>query len=140
MPEAMERTYEELKTGESFSFEVLIDEDLVAAFRQLSGDRNPLHEKTEYARASSFGKPVVHGMIAGAFFSRLVGMHLPGKFGLYLSQTLHFRKPIFFGDKVTIRGEILEKSEAMKTIRVKTEALTQDGICTDGEALVRLLK
>jgi acyl dehydratase len=80
-------------------------------------------------------------MLVGSFFSRFVGMHLPGKYSLYLSQTLRFHAPISIGTAVTIRGVISQKTDAAQTITVQLTAEDASGkMLTSGEALVRLLK
>jgi len=76
-------------------------------------------------------------MLLASFFSRLVGMHLPGKNSLYFSQTLNFRNPCFIGDQVIVGGEIIEKKSNMKLITMKTTIYNQTGKCLiDGLAKV----
>lgn len=43
---------------------LVIEPSLMKLFAEVSGDRNPLHTSTEYARATSFGRPVVFGVLA----------------------------------------------------------------------------
>ena len=140
--EARAASYDELAVGDAASFTVTISESLVREFAGISGDRNPLHVDPAYASETSFKRPVAHGMIAGALFSRLVGMYLPGKYSLYLSQTLRFRAPIFPETEVTIRGKVIHKSDANKIVSVETiaeDAATKEVFVT-GEAMVQLLK
>ena len=134
--------YDTLAVGDSASFDVTITEALVREFAGLSGDRNPLHIDPDYAKETSFKKPVAHGMIVGALFSRLVGMYLPGKYSLYLSQSIQFRNPISIDTEVLIRGEITQKSDAYKTIVIKTTAEDRGTkkMLASGEAMVQLLK
>lgn len=40
-----------------------LEPGLVRAFAEASGDRNPLHLDAEYARSSTFGRPIVHGAL-----------------------------------------------------------------------------
>ena len=133
-------TYEEISVGQKASFVVLITEELIASFAQLSGDKSPLHVDPEYAATTGFGRPVAHGMIAGALFSRLVGMELPGKYCVYLSQQLTFHRPMFAGDEVVVSGEITNKSDAVHTVMIAT-AVHKEGsgeLLVDGRALVRV--
>jgi len=66
-------------------------------------------------------------MLLASFFSRLIGMYLPGKNALYFSQNLNFVNPCFIGDKVTVQGEIMNKSESTKIIKLKTSIKNQEG-------------
>jgi acyl dehydratase len=134
--------YGDISVGDSASFSISITETLVNDFVRLSGDDNPLHVDEAYARTTPFKGKIVHGMIVGALFSRLVGIHLPGKYALYLSQTLQFREPIRLGEEIFIHGEVLHKTDAVKTIVLRTTARDKTGKKTfvHGEALVKLLR
>ncbi len=133
----LENTFEELLVGKKVIFSQKIDEPMLNDFAKISGDFNPLHMNDEYASKTNFGKRVCHGMLLASFFSRLIGMHLPGKNSLYFSQTLNFRNPCFIGDLVVIEGEIVEKKFNMKLITMKTTIHNQTGNCLiDGIAKV----
>jgi 3-hydroxybutyryl-CoA dehydratase len=128
---------EEIEIGQKRKFSVKITESLVNEFAKVSGDYNPLHVDEQYARSTKFGKRVCHGMLLGSFFSKMVGMHLPGKNALYFSQTLNFKLPCFINDEVTVEGEVLEKSLASRMLTIKTVIYNQDGKClVDGIAKV----
>src|SRR5262245_60653032 len=108
------KTFSEVNVGERAEFEILIDETLVDAFAALSGDTNPLHTDDAYATGTPFGRRLPHGMLAGALFSRFVGVHLPGRYSLYLSQTLLFKKPLSFGTTIIVSGEIVQKIDSAR--------------------------
>ena len=59
-------------------------------------------------------------MLLASFFSRLIGMHLPGKNSLYFSQSLNFIEPCYIGDKIYILGELIDKSDATRILVIKT--------------------
>lgn len=131
----------EFNIGDSESFEFHITESVVNSFAQLFGDYNPLHMDDAYAKQTLFKERVAHGMIGASLFSQLVGMHLPGQYCLFLSQTLNFKKPILLGTKVLVSGEVLSKVEAFHTLEIKTiisDVKTKE-ILIDGKALVQLL-
>lgn len=136
-----EKTFDEIQEGDSASFEVVVDDALVKKFADVSGDSNPLHVDTEFAKNTSVGERVAHGMLGGALFSRLVGMHLPGKHSLYLSQSLFFRKPITPDTKVIVSGTVIQKIDAAKTLKIKTVITSPETgeVLTDGEAMVKVL-
>jgi acyl dehydratase len=83
----------------------------------------------QYAMSTKFGKRVCHGMLLASFFSKMVGMYLPGKNALYFSQTLNFQLPCFINDEITVEGEVLEKSLASRIITIKNSIHNQDGKC-----------
>jgi acyl dehydratase len=136
-----ELRYGDIAVGDSAQFTVAITADLVNRFADLSGDANPLHVDEAYAATTQFGRRVAHGMIAGAFFSRLVGMQLPGKYALYLSQTLKFHNPILIGDEIVIRGEVVHKTEShhMIEISLTAENAASRQVMASGTAMVKVL-
>ena len=121
--------FKEITIGYSKKFTVKITSKMLEDFAILSGDYNPLHMDSEYAEKTQFKKQVCHGMLLTSFFSRLIGMYIPGKNALYFSQTVNFRSPCFVEDIVTVTGEVTEKRETTKMITVKTEIYNQNNIC-----------
>ena len=132
--------FKEITIGYSKKFTVKINSKMLDDFATLSGDYNPLHMDSEYAEKTQFKKQVCHGMLLTSFFSRLIGMYIPGKNALYFSQTVNFRSPCFVEDVVTVIGEVTEKRDTTKMITIKTEIYNQNNICLVngiGKVLVR---
>ena len=127
MNNPLEYSFEEIEIGLKHSFELTISKELERDFAKISGDFNPLHMDEKYAKGTKFEKRVCHGMLLASFFSRLVGMYLPGKNALYFSQNLNFVGQLFIGDKIIVKGEVIDKSEATKMITLKTTIINQDG-------------
>jgi len=137
MNNPLEYSFDEIKVGLKHNFEVIIDEELEQNFAKNSGDFNPLHMDEQYAKETKFGSRVCHGMLLASFFSRLVGMYLPGKNALYFSQNLDFIEPCFIGDKIMVQGEVIDKSEATQIIKLKTTIKNQEGkLLIEGTARV----
>ncbi|KKW45139.1 hypothetical protein A3J11_00900 [Candidatus Kaiserbacteria bacterium RIFCSPLOWO2_02_FULL_55_12] len=136
-----EKTFDEIREGDTAKFEVTVDETLVKKFAELSGDSNPLHMDAEFAKGTPLGERVAHGMLGGALFSQLMGMHLPGMHSLYLSQSLFFRKPVRIGTTVIVSGTVVQKIGSVKTLKLLTVILDPDTgeVLTDGEAMVKVL-
>ena len=127
MSNPLDYSFDEIAIGLKHSFDVIINDEIVDNFAKISGDFNPLHMDEQYAIKTKFGKRVCHGMLLSSFFSRLVGMYLPGKNALYFSQNLNFVEPCFIGDQVTVKGEVIDKSESTKIIKLETTIKNQDG-------------
>ena len=132
-----EYSYDDVFIGQKESFMIKITESMVQTFSNFSGDLNPLHMDTKFAKSSSFKKRIVHGMLLSTFFSQLVGMYLPGKNALYFSQTLNFRSPCYIDDEIEVVGEVTEKSDSTKMITVTTSIFNKSKICLiDGVAKI----
>jgi acyl dehydratase len=133
-------TFDSINIGINHEFEIIITEKLVSDFSVISGDFNPLHMDENYATKTKFKKRICHGMLLASFFSRLVGMYLPGKNALYFSQSLNFISPCFINDKIMIKGEIIDKNYSTKIITVKTSIINhKNELILDGEAKVMMI-
>jgi len=132
-----EYSFDEIELGMQKRFKVDISEDMLDDFAKLSGDDNPLHTNEEYASSTSFKKRVCSGMFLSSFFSRLVGMYLPGKHALHISQSLNFVNPCFIGETITVEGKVIDKSPATKIIKLETTITNESGKrIIDGKAQV----
>ena len=117
----------EMKVGYSDSVTRTITAKDVETFASLSGDYNDLHVNDEYAARTDFSQRVVHGFLHASLLSTLVGMKIPGRDALYLSQTIEFTSPVFIGDTVEARGTITKVDEITRTITMDTIITTQNG-------------
>lgn len=131
--------YEDISVGDEATFEHSFTDDDVLAFGKLSGDMNPLHLDQKYAETTKFGRPIVYGMLVGSLCSTLLGMYLPGKRCLYLKQDLVFKKPVFVGDPLQVKGTVVSKSDATKIIEVAIVISRDNETVVSGQALVQVL-
>ena len=132
-----EYSFDEIELGMQKSFKVDISKNMLDAFGRDTGDHNPLHMSEEYASSTSFKKRVCSGMFLSSFFSRLVGMYLPGKHALHISQSLNFVNPCFIGEMITVEGKVIDKSPATKIIKLETTITNESGKrIIDGNAQV----
>jgi phosphotransacetylase/acyl dehydratase len=96
------RTFDEIKPGDTARLVRTLSQEDLDLFAVMSGDINPAHVDEEYARSDMFHKIIVHGMWGAALISVLPGNKLPGPGTLYLSQTLGFHHPVMIGDTITV--------------------------------------
>ena len=109
----------------------------VAEFLDSIGDHNPIHHDHEYAATTRFAKPIVPGMWTAGLVSAVLGTTLPGPGCIYVSQQITFTKPVFFGDVITARVEVVERIVERNRVRLKTTCVNQDGDqVMEGEALL----
>ena len=135
--EPSEYSFDEIELGMQKSFKVDISKNMLDVFGRDTGDYNPLHMSEEYASSTSFKKRVCSGMFLSSFFSRLVGMYLPGKHALHISQSLNFVNPCFIGETITVEGKVIDKSPATKIIKLETTITNESGKrIIDGKAQV----
>lgn len=117
----------DLYIGMRQRFQWAFTEEMVASFTSISGDVNPLHLDRDYAVSAGFDAPVLFGMLTSSLYSRLVGVYLPGKFGLLQGIKIDFHSPCYVEDRLTVQGEIVFLSEAYQRMEVKASILSQHG-------------
>ena len=118
-----ELTFEQIEIGRTKEFQIKVTESLVNDFAKLSGDFSPIHINEDFAKSKKFKGKIVHGMLLASFLSRMVGMYLPGKHALYLSQSLEFHNPCFVNDEITVSSIVNDKSESTKIIKTDSKIL-----------------
>lgn len=116
---AVDLSIDDFSEGQSFSFEKTINESEVARFAELSGDCNPLHMDNSFAEERGFQGRVPHGLLLASYFSKLVGMHLPGKNALLHSVNIKFLHPAYLNDNLVINGVIDHVSLSTQTLILK---------------------
>lgn len=125
-----EYTFDEIEVGQVASFQREITLEMENMFREISGDENPLHKDDKFAKEMGNGKydsHVAFGMLTASMYSTIAGMYLPGKYSLIHSfEELSFLKPVFAGDVLIVTGEVIDKNEMLKLIRLKVEIKNQD--------------
>jgi len=133
----LELKFHEICIGQINTFQIKITEKMVDDFANFSGDYNPLHMDQNFAKSKNFKNRVCHGMLLSSFFSRLIGMYLPGKNSLYFSQTINFQSPCYVNQKITVSGEVKEIIPSIKTIVLETKIFNDSQDCLiDGIANV----
>ncbi|MDR1686347.1 MAG: MaoC family dehydratase [Desulfovibrio sp.] len=133
------RTYDEIAVGDKASFSKTVTESDIHSFSAMTADFNPIHVDEVYALGSSLGKKmggrIAQGMLSASLFSTLVGMYIPGKGALYVSQSCNFKRPVKIGDTLRAECEVTEKLEKNR-IRMATRCVNQRGeIVVEGEAV-----
>ena len=130
-------TSKRLSVGQTYKTTFAITAELIESFARVTGDYNPIHLDEDYARQTTFKKRVAQGMLGAGLLSGVLGCQFPGTGTIYLSQTLKFLKPIFIGDEITLRLEVLEIIKAKNRVRLETVFTNQNGEAViTGEALV----
>lgn len=125
-----------MKIGDSAETIKKISNEDIVKFSEITGDLNPLHLDTEYAKKSIFKKKIAHGILVSGLISAVIANKLPGVGSIYLSQTLKFIKPVFVNDEIKARVEIIEFINK-NSFRLKTQCFNQKNeLVLDGEAIV----
>jgi 3-hydroxybutyryl-CoA dehydratase len=127
---------EDLSIGQTAELVRVASDEAVNAFAAISGDTNPLHLDQAFAETTQFKTRVAHGMLSGSYISAVLGTHLPGPGGIYLSQTLAFKRPVHIGDEVTARVTVTDIDAARGHVTFKTVCLVGGKAVVQGDAVV----
>lgn len=112
----------------------------VKAFAQLSGDFNPVHLDVDFAAKTLFKRPIVHGILVASQFSKLLAQELPGPGSIYVSQSLQFVRPVYWGDTIVTRVEVIGVKMEKRIVIMRTTCAKGDGeLVLDGEAVIKLV-
>jgi 3-hydroxybutyryl-CoA dehydratase len=131
------KPFSELQMGEAAEFSKTISETDVYMFAGVCGDFNPAHVNEHYAQNTPFKSRIAHGMLTASFISTVIGTQLPGPGSVYMQQEVKFLAPVYIGDTITARAEVVELIEEKQRVRLKTTCTNQDGKqVLDGQALV----
>ncbi len=121
--------------GQTATRSLTLTTDHVEKFAEISGDRNPLHFDEEFAANTKFGKLVVQGGLTTGLLHALVAMDMPGPGTVFLSQDWKFTAPVFIGDTITAKAEVLSVHESKPVTRIQFGVTRQDGeTVLEGEA------
>jgi 3-hydroxybutyryl-CoA dehydratase len=118
---------DDIEPGLTKKFRVNVTESLTNEFAKITGDYSPIHMEEVYASTTKFKQRISHGMLVGSFFSRLVGMHLPGKNGLLLSYSIKHLLPCFLDQEIVVEGIVTEKSTSTRIITLKATVKDSSG-------------
>ena len=127
---------EDLRLNQTEEFEKKITEKDINAFAKLSGDDNPVHTNSDFAKKTIFKQKVAHGFLSASLISMLIATKLPGPGSIYLSQNLKFLAPVFIDDLVRVKVTVEEIDQEKKKVKLQTECFKNEKKIISGEAVV----
>ncbi|MEO1138973.1 MAG: bifunctional enoyl-CoA hydratase/phosphate acetyltransferase [Pseudomonadota bacterium] len=131
------KTFAELKVGDSAELVRTLKPEDIELFAVMSGDVNPAHVDEDYAKSDMFHKVIAHGMWGGALISAVLGTELPGPGTIYLNQNLSFRNAVGVGDTVTVRVTVAALKPKHNHVTLDCLCINQKGeTVIEGQALV----
>lgn len=117
--------WDDIHEGDVETFTKTITQTDVTLWVGLTGDMNPIHINTEYAKATRFGDIIVPGLMVAGLISTVMTKSTFGN--IYSGQALKFLKPVYLGDTITASATVTEKIEEKRRVRIKTECFNQRG-------------
>lgn len=123
-------TGDQLSIGMSAERSFTITKDDIRKFGEVSKDENPMHFDEEWAKTTRFGGIIAHGLIGIACCGSVMTTDLPGLGNVHLGQTVTFKAPIYPGDTITCRAEIINITKKPKfyVVDLKQTVTNQNGV------------
>ncbi len=127
-----------IELNQVYTHDFQFTQDDVIKFADVTGDHNPVHLDPVYAATTLFKKPIIHGMLGAAVFSKVFGTLFPGDGTIYLKQSLSFRNPLYVGTAYQAVFTVLEVEKEKNRLTIET-LIKETGtgtLITKGEATV----
>lgn len=121
------RTFAEIKIGDSAHLEHILTETDLALFAAMSGDINPIDTDEIFTQDRNFHQIIGHSMWGASFISTLLSSKLPGPGMVYVKQTLNFLHPIMLGDKIIATVTVKSKEAKNHEVTLECICLNQNG-------------
>jgi acyl dehydratase len=123
-----------LEVGLKYYHEFSFSQEDVQKFADLTGDHNPIHLDAEYAAATVFKKPIIHGHLSSSVFTRFLGMGIPGGPGsVYMKQVTEYLRPMFVDVTYQVVFEIMEIDPVKHIAQISTQIVNKE----TGKATIR---
>lgn len=125
----------QLTLGQKASRSITLTSEHVEKYAAITGDHNPLHFDENFTAKTKFKKLVVQGGLTTGLLHALVAMDMPGPGTVFLGQNWKFTAPVFIGDTITAKAEILFIHASKPVTQLKVVVTRQTGeVVLDGEA------
>lgn len=119
--------------GDTASASLSVTTDVIDAYADVVGDRNPIHLDDAYAKETFFGGRVAHGMLSAGVVSAALAS-LPGDI-VYVGQDLQFEAPVRPGTELSATATVESVTEDDRLV-VETVAKADDEVVLTGTATV----
>ncbi|MFA7034212.1 MAG: MaoC/PaaZ C-terminal domain-containing protein [Bacteroidales bacterium] len=116
------------KEDDTFSAAFTLSQQVYDGFISTFGDINPLHTDASFARDKGFEDKVMQGNILNGFISYFIGMALPIKNVIILSQDILFRAPVYMGESLTLMAKVEDIHESVNVVTFKYDFTNKQNI------------
>ena len=133
-------TIDNLEEGLEVKIERLLTKEDIQNFANLTKDFHPLHTSPVYAKSNGFEDIIAHGLLLSSLSSSIIGMELPGENAIIISQSFLYKKPVYPGTKLLIKG-ILNKIDtrfSLLEINIKITSIDNIQVFATGKYSVKI--
>jgi 3-hydroxybutyryl-CoA dehydratase len=120
--------------------EFTVTERDMIAFKNLSGDTNPVHDDADFAGRHGFNGPIVYCGLIVAQVERLLGTRIPGAGCVCRWVSLKFRAPLYMDEPATVTASILNVNEELGLFDLKIRVQAGSRCIAEGETAAMLAR
>ena len=119
--------YDEVQVGDVLPALDLppINRTTLALFAGASGDHNPIHIDTDFARKAGMPDVFAHGMLGMAWLGRLLTNWAPQSRLRHFD--VRFQGITHLANAISCTGRVMEKRDADRSVRVEVQSTNQHG-------------
>ena len=119
--------YDEVQVGDALPALDLppINRTTLALFAGASGDHNPIHIDTDFARKAGMPDVFAHGMLGMAWLGRLLTNWAPQS--RLRRFDVRFQGITHLANAISCTGRVVEKRDADRSVRVEVQSSNQHG-------------
>lgn len=131
------KTFDELKIGDTAELRRLVTQDELIVFATASGNYNTLHLPGFDTDGDGRSEEMAPGMYSASLIAGVLGSLLPGPGTLYRNQTLSFHERAFAGQELLARVTVTAKEpDDLVTLQTEVTRIGDDALIVTGEAQV----
>ena len=120
--------FNDLRIGQKSIYVFDLNEQHIEKFSKLTGDFHPLHSSKDFAKQAGFKSIIAHGLLISSISSKLIGMDIPGKNAILISQSFSYNKPAYPQDKLRYQAEIVNLDKRFLVVKIKVDVHNDDRI------------
>nr|WP_314354119.1 MaoC family dehydratase [Comamonas thiooxydans] len=119
--------YDKVQVGDALPTLELppISRTTLALFAEASGDHNPIHIDTDFARKAGMPDVFAHGMLGMAWLGRLLTNWAPQS--RLRRFDVRFQGITHLANAISCTGRVMEKRDADRSVRVEVQSSNQHG-------------
>jgi acyl dehydratase len=118
---------QDLEEGQSWQETIHITSYLVETFISSTQDQAAVHMDQNHANLMGYEKPIVHGLLVGNGYSKILGMFLPGSNAILHKIIFEMLQPVFVDDLLTYKVEVSRIVSAVNSTILDLSATNQNG-------------
>jgi 3-hydroxybutyryl-CoA dehydratase len=119
-----------VEVGQAVQVSKTVGESDVYLFAGITGDLHPNHVNEEYMKGTRFGKRIAHGALIVGYMSAASTKFLAAVDSPcvnYGYERIRFVKPVFIGDTIDVRYEIVQKVPEKNQLLAEVTVTNQRG-------------